>query len=84
MNDINPGNAAQNIQTDGGAAVGGNVTIDRGSTFVGRDQIINTIQQIARTAAEEAEQTDNLEREYLAAGGERLRDRAATPARTAP
>ncbi|MBP7688804.1 MAG: ATP-binding protein, partial [Thermoflexales bacterium] len=69
------------INTEGGAAFTGPVTVDRGSTFIGRDQIINTIQQIVRTAAEEAEQADNLETKYLAQGvsafAQRLHDRAA-------
>jgi hypothetical protein len=81
MSDISQGGTSKSVRTDGGAAIEGNITIDRGSTFVGRDQIINHIQQIARTAAEEAVQARGLEAKYLAQGvsafPQRLPDRAA-------
>jgi YVTN family beta-propeller protein len=84
MTDSNRDDTPNSVQSEGGAVIKGDVNLDHGSTFVGRDQIINhiqSIQQRALTAAEEAKQARSIELEYLAQGvsafAQRLHDRAA-------
>jgi YVTN family beta-propeller protein len=78
-----PPPATGDVRTGGGAVVLGNVEIG-GGDFVGRDKIVNNIQNIyqrALTAAEEAKQAQAIEVEYLAHGVsayvERLQARAS-------